>query len=107
VQVLVYAQSNDPMEDKKYEFEIELNDGFDHAEVEIIDDNHCNPKAAWTKMGEPDNLSKHQIAMIKEMEGLSQEKVAFVKEMVSEDEMKTKIKDSLRTNDIKLYTFYK
>lgn len=107
VQVLVYAQSNDPMENEKYEYEIELNDDYNHVEVEIIDDSHCNPKAAWKMLGEPSNLSKEQITRIIKEEGLSQEIIGLVTEVVSEGRAISKVKDSLRTNDVKLFTFYK
>lgn len=101
VQVVVYAQSNDPEKDELHEVEIRLDGLFKKVTVQVIDDNHCNPKKLWQEMGEPVNLRPSEVSEIIEKSKLYEEDAEFVS-----DENETSIKTTLRTNDIKLYTFY-
>lgn len=101
VQVIVYAQSNDPEKDEAHNIEIEINRVFGKVTVQTIDDNHCNPKKLWQKMGEPINLRPSQVDDIKEKSALREETADF--EITDNCSF---VKTTLRTNDIKLFTFY-
>lgn len=98
-QVLVYAQSTDPIENKEYEVEFELNKAFDSASIEVIDDIHCNPKKLWEDMGRPQNLKLSEVEDIKAKTKLVKEPFEII---VNGDV--TTIKTTLRTNDVKLIT---
>lgn len=100
IQVLVYAQSNDPRKKEQYEVELKINGIADStAMLERIDDAHCNPKRLWMEMGAPKNLTQKQVDFIRE------------KSMLQAEPAKSIVKDgntylhcALQTNDIALYT---
>lgn len=100
VQVLLYAQSNDPREDKHYDVELELNAPAISATVEKIDDSHCNPKALWQALGSPDDLTPAQVRETKEASRLRAEE-ANVQTIGG----RSALRAALRTNDVHLYTF--
>lgn len=101
LQVVVYAQSNDYCEKQSYNYIIELNYEYSHVTVQTIDDIHCNPKVEWINMGSPDNLTRAEVRQIKKETQLVEEEIAF------DEGSKATVSGNLRTNDIKLYTFYK
>ena len=99
-QVMVLAQDNDPRKDEQFEVEIKLPGIFGSVKVEIIDDTHCNPKAMWEELGSPDYLLPYQVEEITKKTWLSAEHL-----QTETADGVTVIRTSLRTNDIKLYTF--
>lgn len=99
LQILVTAQSNDPLKDDIHEIDIELNSEVLNVRESRIDNDHCNPKRLWLEMGKPDNLSKEQVAFIKEKSKLTCEDCRFDKQ-----ETGTSIRCRLHTNDVVLYT---
>lgn len=99
IQVVAYAQSNDPNENKSYNVEIELDAFAKAVSVERIDDNHCNPKKLWQEMGSPINLKPKEVNDIIEKSRLCSENMDF-----EIRDNKTIIKFSLNTNDIALFT---
>ena len=99
IQILVFAQNNDPRIDNQFDVNITINKTATDVTVEAIDDTHCNPKAEWEKLGSPDYLLKEQVQKICEDTRLLAENQAFT---ISGNS--TIIKDTIKTNDIKLYT---
>lgn len=99
LQLLVFAQSNDPRERETYEVELEIGGTAKAVTVERIDDTHCNPKRTWQEMGSPDNLLPREVEEIKARSALCTENAAFA----ARDGMTT-IPCSLSTNDIACYT---
>ena len=55
-QVIVYAQDLDYFKDETTEIEISLTAKL-KVTKQVIDDEHCNPKAEWQKLGSPDHLT--------------------------------------------------
>ena len=98
-QVLIYAQDQDYFKNEKHDIVIEVNCAAAFANVQRIDDTHCNPKAVWVSMGSPDYLSKAQVQQIKQATCLKAEPVDFA---VSDG--KTRISLSMQTNDVVLLT---
>ena len=98
-QVLIYAQDQDYFKNEKHDIVIEVNCAATFANVQRIDDTHCNPKAVWVSMGSPDYLSKAQVQQIKQATCLKAEPVDFA---VSDG--KTRISLSMQTNDVVLLT---
>ena len=99
VQVLIYAQDNDYGKSEKTEIEVEINTLAKSVTAQIIDNNHCNPKAEWEAVGSPDVLTKRQIAAIKEKTALKAEKIPF-----SLSGNSTTVNLSVETNDVVLLT---
>lgn len=98
-QVLLFTQSQDYFKNESYEIEIEVNQNAKRVTAQIIDDAHCNPKAEWTKLGKPDNLTRNQVTEIKEKTKLVAEEVLFVNENEA-----VKIKVTMKTNEVVLLT---
>ena len=94
LQVVVYNQDLIYEKDEMYDFEVCLPSKIKKAFEYRIDDNHCNPKKEWQKLGSPKNLTKKQISDIKEKTALKAEKTIFTD---------NKISSSIHTNDIVLY----
>lgn len=101
VQVIVFAQTNDPDEDNSFDVEIELNGIYNEVTVQIIDNDNCNPKKLWQEMGEPKNLKPCQVEEIKEKSALKEQHHPFIA-----NSGLTTVKTDLRSNDIKMFTFY-
>lgn len=101
VQVVVYAQTNDSQDDKTFDVELCVDTAADSVTVEAIDDEHCNPKRLWQKLGSPDNLTPAQVEAIKTQSVLKAEQAAF-----DTDGKSTTVKTTLKSNDIKLFTIY-
>lgn len=99
LQIVVFAQSNDPRKNDLHEVEIEINGLAKSVAVAKIDDAHCNPKALWQQMGAPQNLTPPQVREIKEKSALSFENADF-----DIKDGKTIINCKLRTNDISFYS---
>ena len=99
LQVLVFAQSNDPRERKRYDVELEIGGAAENVTVERIDDDHCNPKRLWQEMGSPENLTPAEVEDIKNRSRLVSESAEFTVE-----EGKTLLTCGLGTNDIVMYT---
>lgn len=99
LQVLVFAQSNDPWERQRYEVELEIEGAARCVSMERIDDDHCNPKRLWREMGSPNNLSPREVEEIKEQSMLVSEPAPFTVEGG-----KTRLRCELKTNDIAMYT---
>jgi len=102
VQVLVYAQSNDPRKRESFEVDLEVEMVAAAVVQERIDDDHCNPKRLWLEMGAPRNLTPKQAAEIKEQSRLKEEAADFRAEGG-----KTRLSCHLTTNDMVLYTLRK
>ena len=96
-QVLVYTQNQDYFKNESYEITVEVNQSASEVWVERIDDDHCNPKGEWLALGAPDNLTRQQVAAIKEKTALRQEEVPFVAE-----NGKTSVKLAMKTNEVAL-----
>lgn len=77
VQILLTAQDNDYHAQKTYDAEFTLDFAAGAVTVQRIDDTHCNPKAAWRRMGAPDNLTRTQAAAIAEETRLREEPHPF------------------------------
>ncbi|MBR1757446.1 MAG: hypothetical protein IJ744_01795 [Lachnospiraceae bacterium] len=60
---------------KEYEVKIELPDGAKKVTRYRIDEDHCNPKKVWEQMGAPVEMSREEIAQIKQKSGLVNETV--------------------------------
>lgn len=99
LQVLVFAQSNDPRERKHYEVELEIRGAAKAVTAERIDDGHCNPKRLWQEMGSPQNLTPAEVEDLKARSRLVSEPEAF-----TVTGGKTVFSCALDTNDIVLYT---
>lgn len=99
MQVIVYAQSNDPEKHEQYDVEIETEGVAVSVQMERIDDNHCNPKRLWMDMGSPPNLTPKQVARIKEDSRLRAEPADYVIR-----NGKTVLLCNLFTNDIAMYS---
>ena len=99
IQVVVFAQSNDPNEKERHDVEIEIDGIAVSAQVERIDDDHCNPKKLWLQMGAPQNLTPKQVENIKVGSKLRAETAEFAVR-----NCKTVLHCTLQTNDIALYT---
>ena len=99
VQLLLTPQSVDCGEDTSYNVSVTLD--FEAADVTVqrIDDTHCNPKRLWEELGSPDNLTRSQVADIKERSALREEALPFVAK-----DGKTTLGVTLRTNDVLLIT---
>ena len=95
VQVLIYAQDNDYGKFEKTEIELEINISAKSVTAQIIDNNHCNPKAEWEALGSPDILTKSQVAEIKAKTALKAEKIPF-----SASGGSTTVKLTIETNDV-------
>jgi len=102
VQVVVYAQSNDPEKKETFEVKIEVDMIAAAVTQQRIDDDHCNPKRLWLEMGAPQNLTPKQVEQIKAASRLTEEAAAFT---VKNE--KTTIACHLTTNDIVLFTLRK
>lgn len=98
-QILVYAQDFDCDKHKTTQIEITVNAAAKTITKQVIDDTHCNPKAAWVKLGEPDLLTPDQVREIKDSTRLTAEPQAFAAE-----NGETKIRLQLSTNDVVLLT---
>lgn len=95
VQVLIYAQDNDYGKFEKTEIELEINISAKSVTAQIIDNNHCNPKAEWDALGSPDILTKSQVAEIKAKTALKAEGIPF-----SASGGSTTVKLTVETNDV-------
>ena len=95
VQVLIYAQDNDYGKSEKMEIEVEINISAKSVTAQIIDNNHCNPKAEWEALGSPDILTKSQVAEIKAKTALKAEEIPF-----SASGGSTIVKLTIETNDV-------
>lgn len=98
-QILLYAQDFDYAKHDTTELEITINTSARSVTKQVIDDNHCNPKAEWLKLGKPDLLTPAQVKMIKESTRLVSEPQAFTAENGN-----TTIRLSVQTNDVVLLT---
>lgn len=101
LQIVVYAQTNDCLESKSFDVELEVNMPAQSVSVECIDDEHCNPKRLWQEMGSPDNLKSDEVEQIKAKSALKEEQSPFE---ISNGT--TVIRTALKSNDIKLFTVY-
>lgn len=99
VQIVVCPQSNDPKRDVPQDIEIEIDAAARSAQVERIDDDHCNPKGLWLAMGAPQNLMPAQVEEIKDKSRLCADPADF-----AVHDGKTVLHCTLRTNDIAVYT---
>lgn len=99
LQVLVFAQSNDPRERRQYEVELEIGGRAKAVTAERIDDDHCNPKRLWREMGSPENLTPAEAEDIRARSRLVSEDAAFAVKGG-----KTVLTCALDTNDIVMYT---
>lgn len=98
LQILVYAQDFDPDKNEKTEVTLTVNKKFSSVTVKAIDDNHCNPKGEWQKLGKPDLLSKAQVQNMKEKTRLACEKQPF-----TYIDGNTELKFVIKTNDVLLF----
>ena len=99
IQILVTPQSGDYYKNEHYDLALSLDIDAESVTVQRIDDTHCNPKALWQKMGEPDNLTRAQVEDLKKKTRLTEEPLQF-----SNTDGKTDISISLSTNDVVLVT---
>ena len=99
VQLLLTPQSVDCGEDERYDVSVTLDFEASGVTVQRIDDTHCNPKRLWEELGSPDNLTRAQVADIKERSALREEALPF-----SAEGGKTALEVTLRTNDVLLIT---
>lgn len=97
VQVLLYAQDMDYFKHGRHDVTISVNMTAKKVGVQRIDDVHCNPKAAWEKLGSPDILTREEAAAIKESTRLREEDLDF-----TTNKGMTDIHLSLSTNDVVL-----
>lgn len=98
-QILLYAQDFDYNKDEAHEVCITINAPFKSATRQVIDSAHCNPKAEWIKLGQPDLLTREQVSAIKEATRLQAEPQA-----IELQDGETAISLRLRTNDVVLIT---
>lgn len=99
VQILLTPQSGDYYENKQYEIDLSLVFAASNVTVQRIDDDHCNPKRLWKEIGSPDNLTRAEVASIRERSKLIEETLPF-----SVENGKTVVRLSLATNDVALIT---
>ena len=99
VQILLTPQSGDYFENKRHEVELSLDFAASDVTVQRIDDDHCNPKRLWKEIGSPDNLTRAEVASIRERSKLIEETLPF-----SVENGKTVVRLSLATNDVALIT---
>jgi len=99
-QVIVYAQDFDYFKDETIDIEISINCTAEKVIKQAIDDERCNPKAEWQKLGSPDHLTRSQVEEIKSKTRLTGEEMPFITENGS-----TFVSLKLRTNDVVLLTF--
>lgn len=93
--MLIYAQDNDYGKSEKTEIEVEINISAKSVTAQIIDNNHCNPKAEREALGSPDILTKSQVAEIKAKTALKAEEISF-----SANGGSTIVKLTIETNDV-------
>lgn len=65
IQIVVYAQDNDCRKNESFDLDISINHITERVMIQRIDDQHCNPKAEWQRMGSPANLTRQQVEDIK------------------------------------------
>lgn len=99
VQILLTPQSGDYYENEWYDLTFFLDFEATEVTVQRIDDAHCNPKRLWQELGEPDNLTREQVAEIKERTLLRKEALPF-RSIGNE----TEVHVSCSTNDVLLIT---
>lgn len=99
LQVLVFAQSNDPRECRHYDVELEIEGTAVTAAMERIDDDHCNPKRLWRELGSPPNLRPAEVEEIKECSRMVSEPAPY-----TVDEGRTFLRCELETNDIVMFS---
>ncbi|MBR0353993.1 MAG: hypothetical protein IJK35_01340 [Oscillospiraceae bacterium] len=99
VQLLLTPQSGDYYANKTYSVDFTLDFEASEVTVQRIDDEHCNPKKLWQALGEPDNLTREQVAEIREKTRLRTEPLPF-----TAAEGKTRLSLTLSTNDVALIT---
>ncbi len=98
-QVLLWAQDQDCAKHESHDLEILVNHVSSKVTAEFIDDEHCNPKAEWEKLGKPDLLTRQEVFEIKEKTKLKPENVPF-----DLFDGNTRIRMTLKTNDVVLLT---
>lgn len=98
-QVLVYAQSSRPRTDEPFSVSLNVNTTAARVTAAAIDDEHCNPKAEWIKLGRPSILTPAQVRDISERTALKCEDVPFTVSGAG-----TQIQFTMRTNDVVMFT---
>lgn len=99
LQILVYAQNAKPTADEQFCVAIKVNMQAQSVNMAAIDNQNCNPKGEWEKLGKPDILTPAQVERIKQNTALKLESIPFSLE--GED---TVIEITLRTNDVVMLT---
>ncbi len=99
VQVLVYAQNAKPRADGRFSVRLKVNMAASKVEEASIDDDHCNPKAEWVKLGKPSILTPAQAEDIARRTQLKSRSAAF---KVSGGN--TIIEFDMRSNDVVIFT---
>ena len=97
--ILVYAQNAKPTVDEQFSVTIKVNMEAQSVKMAVIDDENCNPKGEWEKLGKPDILTPVQVAEIKNKTVLKWNKAPFKAEGGQ-----TVIELTLRTNDVFMLT---
>lgn len=99
LQILVYAQNAKPTVDEQFCVAVKVNMEAQSVKMAVIDDENCNPKGEWEKLGKPDILTPVQVAEIKNKTVLKWNKAPFKAEGGQ-----TVIELTLRTNDVFMLT---
>lgn len=99
IQLLVYRQNyNEGTEvAETVKIDCSLSKKVSKATVMKIDRTHCNPKALWQEMGEPEYLSNAAVDAIKERTKIAEEQIDFI-----ETENGIIINTALADNDVQL-----
>ncbi len=96
-QILVYAQNASPVADDEFAVELNINRAVSRAVKAVIDDENCNPKGEWIKLGKPDILTPSQVESIKASTVLKRRDQPFRTQNNA-----TTIELTLHTNDVVL-----
>lgn len=102
LQILLYAQNNDPNKNDNFDINIEINDIYNSAGIQSIDDDYTNPKKIWQELGSKANLTKNEVKYIIDKSCLVSRKFN-----INCKDNKTLFRTSLKTNDIQLITLRK
>ncbi len=99
LQILIWNQDQDFYKREKYPLELSIDYEASSASIEFINDDKCNPKKEWEKLGKPSLLNKKQVEEIKEKSKLKEEEIEY-----SSENGMTSLKLVLTTNDVALIT---
>ena len=78
-QILLFRQNTIQSDaaPEKAEIQVELDRKPQKVYLQRIDENHCNPRKIWEKMGSPDDLTAKEVEFIKETSKMVAEEICY------------------------------